>query len=231
MTNHTMKIPEAARLLGVTDRTVRNYIKKGLLSRQRKSRTPLLDPVEVEELRLDLQSTSPVLSRRAFIQLRSKVRRLESHMEVVLRVLDTKSQPLGLSSPYAKDLYGLALEHLKKSSWEVAEIKPWVEIFERVDEGDFETTAIATEDPKAWLVFLRLNVGMTAHIVKDPSYASSIDLQTLHRMLSEGRRRMRISAFIYAEMTSRVEEDLARYGFAEAPKSSVDTLFSEVLKK
>jgi len=152
-------------------------------------------------------------------------------MEVVLRILDTRSQPLELKEDYAREMYGLAVAHLKKSSWEIAEIKPWIEVFERLDEEDFSVLAKASDDAKAWLVFLRLNVSMTSHVVSDSDYTSSLDLQTLHKMLVEGRRRMRISAFIYAEMAGSIEADLSRYGFADAPKSSVDTLFSEVLKK
>ena len=230
MSNHTMKIPDAARLLGVTDRTIRNYIKKGLLSSQRISRSPLLDPVEVEELRLDLQSGSPTLTKKEFLLLRSKVRRLESNMEVVLRILDTRSQPLGLTKEYSESIYMLAVEHLKKGQWSVEEISPWVEIFERIDEEDFGTMAEATGDRKAWIVFLRLNVAMSAYLLKRPEYSSSLEMQTLHRTLNEGRRRMRISGFICAELSGHIVEDLSRYGFSEAPKTSREALFSEILK-
>jgi len=228
---YTMKIPEAASILGVTDRTVRNYIKKGLLSRQRISRSSLLDPIEVEELRLDFQSEFPTLSRKEFLKLKTTVRRLESHMEVVLRMLDTKMQPLGIGEEYSRELYQLAAQHLtERSSWRAEEIAPWIEIFDRLSENDFMVLCKATDNPKAWLVFLRLNVRMSECVVGDREYATSLELQNLHKLLSEARRRLRISAFIYSEMMGNLEEELNRYGLIEAPKSTAESLFSKLLK-
>ena len=230
MSNHTMKIPDAARLLGVTDRTIRNYIKKGLLSSNRVKRSKLLDPVEVEELRIDLQSSSQVLSRNDVIALKAKVRRLESHMEVVLRILDAKSSPLEISSAYGKELHSLASLHVRKGSWSVAEIKPWVEIFERIDENDFQTIADSVSDPRAWLVFLKLNVSMSSFIVTCAEYETSLELQTLHRLLSESRRRLRVSAFIYAESQNYLQTELDKYGILSSPSTGLDTIFSKILK-
>ena len=181
MASETMTIPEAAAYLGVTDRTIRTYIKNGLLSATRHGRSKKLRPIEVEELRVDLQSNNirTVMGRKEMLQLRAEVRRLSAQMEVVLRVLDTKTEPLSINEGYSKELHGLCLAQLSASTWMPAEIEPWLEIFLRIDEADFEVMAHATDDPKPWLPFLRLCVAMTARVVSIDSYATSVDLQGL----------------------------------------------------
>tara|TARA_Y100000034_G_scaffold135865_1_gene209494 strand:- start:617 stop:1321 length:705 start_codon:yes stop_codon:yes gene_type:complete len=233
MASETMSISEAAAYLKVSDRTIRTYIKNGLLSATRNGRSRQLRPTEVEELRIDLQGNGvrSLLSRKELLQLRAEVRRLSSQMEVVLRILDSKSDPLSITEGYARDLHGLCLSQLSTTSWSATEISPWLEIFMRIDERDFEVMEAATADPKPWLPFLRLCVAMTARVVSMEDYSTSISLQSLHKQLAEARRRLRVAALIFSESRGLSDADLKRYGFAEAAVSTRDVLESVLRRK
>lgn len=152
-------------------------------------------------------------------------------MEVVLRMLDAKDQPLRMTPDYAKNLYDACAGQLRLTDWTLEEVRPWIEIFLRIDEADFETVARAAEDRKPWKIFLRLNTAMTACLVKSPEYSRSLEAQATHRQLAEGRRRMRVSALCHLDLYGTVEdEELRRSVLADAPATVVDTLES-ILKK
>ena len=225
--DNTMSIQEAARFLEVTERTVRNYINKGLLSKTKVGRKVLLVPEEVVSLKEDMDSVAPIVSRQEMLHHRAKIRRLESHMEVVLRILDAKDDPLTLSEEYSAELYNLAGEQRKSGSWSVDQIKPWIEIFNRLSENDFEVMQKATKDLHPWRVFLKLCTSMMAQVVSDSEYVTSLELQGIHRLLAEARRRLRISAFIYGEMIGFSSPEVsAGYG-----DSLSESLFKKILKK
>ena len=225
--DNMMLVADAAKFLSVSDRTIRNYINKGLLSKRKEGRKTLVSSSEVISLKQDMDSTLPLVSREELLRHRAKIRRLESHMEVVLRMLDAKDLPLNLSPAYAKDLYSFATEHLSKGSWVVEEIRPWVEIFDRINEEDLEVMAQAVEDLHPWRPFLQLCTAMMSFVVGHTDYATSLDLQNLHRMLAESRRKLRVSAFIYGEMLGALTPEIA--GKYEAV-TLAETLFRKILK-
>jgi len=228
-----LTVEEAARYLNVTDRTVRSYIKQGFLIATKKpgSRRRWLNPEEVEELRREKkEALHSLVSRKEIMQLRAKMRRLEAHMEVVLRILDAKSNPLRMSAGYSRELHTACLGQLAREEWDVSEIDAWSEIFLRIDEDDFLRLRESTQDQKPWIPYLRLCVSMTVSITSKSSYASSLELQSLHKKMSEGRRRMRVAAVIYAETHTGVDVDLQRYAMADAPISVSDTL-EKVLRR
>ena len=51
-----------------------------------------------------------------------------------------------------------------------------------------------------WTPFLRLCVAMIVHVQARDDYKTSIDVQLLHRRLTEGRRRLRVAALCYADL-------------------------------
>jgi excisionase family DNA binding protein len=192
-------IPEAARYLGVTDRTIRNYIRQGLLSTSRIAgkREKYLRAEEIEELRVSLTEGKHLIPRREISALSARVRRLEAQLEVVLRVLDARVEPLKITPAYAKELITACKTKLTQVAWTLSEIQPWTEIFLRLDEDDLDVLAADCEKP--WALLLRLCAAMTACVVADTAYETSLELQSLHRTLVEGRRRLRVAALLHVE--------------------------------
>jgi DNA-binding transcriptional MerR regulator len=225
--SYTMSIQDAASILGVSTRTVSSYIGKGFLSttKKRGSNRKWLDPVEVEQLRLTLSENGKVVSRAEYLRMKAQVRRLEHQMETVLRILDTKSDPLRMSPDYAKGLYEAAASQLSAGIWVLEDIEKWNEVFMRVDEDDLFALSTAAGDSKPWKLLLRLCVAMTAFVLGRENYSTSLELQSTHKLLVEGRRRLRISAMCYMDIYSTdMDKDLRRYAMADSPSSVADRL-------
>lgn len=225
-------VQQAARHLQCSERTVRSYAKQGLLTQLRVSgeRRRFYDPAEVEELRLASERGRISVSTEEFAMVRAQVRRLQATLDVVLRVLDTREEPLHVTAEYGKELLVLALSQLRQGAWAPAEMESWSEVFLRLDENDLQAVALATEDPRPWLPFLRLCTAMTSVLPSYDEYKTDLGLQSLHKKLAEGRRRLRVSAVIYCEMRGATEPDLARFAEYHVP-SSVSDLLSSMLRK
>lgn len=227
MTQTLYTIEDAARHLGVTTKTVRNIIKAGHLTviRKERDRRKYLDPAETEELRLAREAGDKVVvSREEFAVLRAQVRRLQATVEVLLRVLDVKDNPLGVTREYAEKLYSLCLEQLRVGAWRVEDIQPWVEVFLRLNEDDLSVISEVTSDTKPWIPFLRLITAMSAWAVGSRDYAASLELQSLHKQLAESRRRLRAAAIIFAELKGTTDPSLDKYKEYQIPSSIGDML-------
>jgi len=233
MSTKLMTLQEAARFLGVTERTVRKYIKQGFLSAHRVQgdRRYWLAALDVGQFHQDMQETSRTtgFTKKDFLLLRSQVQRLQSQMDVVLRILDAKDDPLRMPKEYAKELFELCLVQSKATNWQMSEMQSWVEVFLRVDEEDLRSLSEAAEVRKPWKTLLSLCISMTTYVATHETYSTSLELQALHRQLAEGRRRLRVSALIYAELYTGVDPDIQRYALGDSPASVVDTL-TRVLK-
>jgi hypothetical protein len=226
-------IEDASQHLGVTTKTVRNLIRGGYLTviKRERDRRKYLDPSEVEEVRVAREAGGRVsVSREEFASLRGQVRRLQATVEVLLRVLDVKDNPLRVTSEYGEKLYVLCLEQVRVGAWSESEIAPWVEVFLRLSEEDLEVIAQATGDRKPWAPFLRLVASMTAWVVGNKDYTTSLSLQAVHKELAEGRRRLRTAAVIYSESAGVLDPGLDKYR-EYSISSSIGDLLEGILRR
>lgn len=230
-----MTVEQAAQHLAVSTRTVRTYIKDGWLVavKTQGSRRKWLRSDDVSQLRLDKQQATEGgrSLRQELLELKARTRRLEAQMTAIMAILDSQDKPLRLQTKEAKDIYGACLGHLHQTEWEFAQISAWVQIFSRLTEDDLQVMREATDDTKPWVPFLRLVMHMTAFVADHPTYTTNLELQTLHRELAEARRRLRVSAFCYADLHSYDMNSVIRTtALADTPESIRDTL-SSVLRK
>lgn len=229
MAQKHMTVEEAATHLGVSTRTTRTYIRQGLLSTKSlpKSARKWLDPAEVEELRIDRQehgATGPQL-RSEILRHRAHIRRLRSEVDAIIRILDTRNEPLKLHEDQARGVYQACVSQLRRTNWRVDEIDPWVRVFFRISEEDFETMMSAVSDPKPWVPFLRLVMQMTRYAAEHPDYTTNLDLQRMHRELAEARRRIRISAMCFMDLYAYdMDAAIRRAGLADGAISVQDEL-------
>lgn len=222
---------EAARHLGVSARTVRNYVRSGLLTARSNGRRKFLPANEVESLRTELQTIGQPLRRSEVIELRARLLRVEAHVDVLLRILDARMEPLRMGAAYGKELYEAAVGQLRRAKWDLSEIVPWLEVFLRVDEEDFETISKATDDPRPWKTLLRLCLAMSAAIVATPEYSTSLEHQSAHRQLAEGRRRLRIAALCHLELHGSTDQDVRTHLLSDVPLTVRDTIERALRKK
>lgn len=207
---YTMSVAEAARVLSKTERTIRNYISFGQLSSITRGRSRYLDPEEVQEL--VTEQDSPRATVTEIRALRASVRRLESEMAVIRHMLDLRNESLGMTPEYASQLYATAIEQYGRpsGSYSIAELEGWAQVFSRLDETDLQTFC-AHPTPEAWKVLLRLSSRMITDVVGRKEYSTSLALQSTHRLLAEGRRRLRISIFIFLESRGAVPPELREH--------------------
>ena len=192
---------EAARSLGITERSIRTYVRRGFLSTKAMSnaRGKFIPAGEVEELRrsrTESNGSGPV-SRQEILLMASRLRRLEFSVQTLLKLLDANTVPLSITPEYGKELHAACCAQMRLAKWELEEIAPWVDIFLRMDEHDFSVLSTATGDARPWVPFLRLCNAMSEEVAGQRDYASSVPLQETHRSLAEGRRRLRASAMLY----------------------------------
>lgn len=206
-TQYTMTIAEAARVLGLSERTIRNYISSGQLSSSRVGRTRYLDPEEVHELKTEGMLDRPKLAE--IRTLRARVRRLEAEMAVVRRVLDLRNARLGMDVEYAKALVGHLRDQLGRpaGSYTLREMESWADIFARADEQDLKIFEEAGFE-SAWIELLRLSSRMISEVVALEDYSNSLAAQEVHKLLADARRRLRISCFIYRELKGALPPEL-----------------------
>jgi DNA-binding transcriptional MerR regulator len=237
MAESLMTVEAAARHLGVTQRSVRKYIAQGLLSTTTAtgSRRKWLAPLEVEELRKDRiqgSARTPAARSHELLELRSAVRRLRSEMEVVLRVLDMHEEPLRLSADTARAIYGAAVADLSKTGWTHAELAQWADLLIQINEEDLSVVSSAVSEPRPWSIFLRLCVALIVYVYEHPSYKTDLDLQMMHRRLTEGRRRLRVAALCYDDMyNTSPDRELKRAALLDSPASLRETMLSRARQR
>ena len=234
-----MTIAEAARHLGVTHRTIRSYIARELLAAVQEpgDRKKWLDAVEVEELRKDVVQNATVSRtelKRELLETRAALRRLRSEMDLVLRVLDMHDAPMQLAPDRAQALYHAAVQEGQNGSWPLEKIASWCDTFAHIQEEDFLMVARAAGTNEPWAPFLRLCVAMIVHVHAREDYKANLDLQMLHRQLTEGRRRLRVSALCYSDLyggTSKTDRDIARAALLDSPESVREQLLRRARTK
>ncbi len=235
MSSARMTIEEAARHLNVSGRTVRSYIAQSLLTTmsQAGSRRKWLSPEEVEELRKDRVegvAQGPGETRREMLELRAGFRRLRAEMDLVLRVLDMRETPLQLTPDRAGALYTAAVQELQGTGWTLAELMQWAEILLRIQEEDLRILHGAVGQVP-WTPFLRLCVSMIAYVTTHESYKTDLDMQVMHRRLTEARRRLRISALCYSDMYGAQDAELKRAALFDSPASVRESLHARARAK
>ena len=239
MSETRMKIEEAARHLGVSHRTVRSYIARSLLTTRRISgdRRKWLDPLEVEELRRDrVEGTRANTAelKREVVDLRAGLRRVRAELDLVLRILDMNEVPLQLTPDRAVQLYHAAVQELRSTAWTEEELLRWAEIFLRLQEEDFRVVHAAVGSVP-WTPFLRLCVSMIVYAREHKSYTTSLDLQSLHRRLTEARRRLRVSALCYSDLyesrEGEAQRELRRAALLDSPDSVREALLRRARSK
>lgn len=229
MSGNLMTIEEAAAHLAVSERTIRTYIKEGWLSTHKKagSRRKWFEPLEVEELRLDKQKirTSKRSMRQDLMHLKAQVRRLRAEMDAVAAILDTQSKPLQFKPKDAAAVYKACVGQLRAQEWSLDQIQPWIPVFMRLQEEDFQMIREETDDTRPWVPFLRLCMKMSAFLAGHSGYTTNLDMQSAHRQLAEGRRRLRVAALCYADLHAyNMDDAIRRARLADTPSSVRDLL-------
>lgn len=206
MSTTYMSQTDAANVLGVTTRTIRSYTKTGLLRRTKTADGKLLgveasDVYELAEARAVRDETISAIGLRKMAQ---QMARLRADVDTLMRIMDTKNVPLGITAEYARDLVAAAQAHLAQSSWAVDEINAWSNIFLRLTEEDLEILPTT----HGWVPLLKLAGRMLTFVRNSPDYASDLELQKQYAALSEGRSRLREAIIIFSNLQGTIPAEI-----------------------
>lgn len=229
-----MTIEDAANYLGVSGRTVRSYIAQELITTFKKkgSRRKWLLADDVAEMK---RAKSGELSKGSIRQeinrLSASNRRLRAELDVVLKILDTQDRPLGITKDYAKELHTLCLSQLVSPKWSLEELRSWATVFTRLNEDDLIVISEVAGDSRPWVPYLRLCMNMISFVAAHKAYAVNLDLQMVHRELTEARRRLRVAALCFSDMRDFNMDEAIRASRMTDALPTVRDVLATILKK
>lgn len=146
-----VSIEKAAEHIGVSRRSIYEYIKKGFLRTKKEGKGSVVlreDVLTLKELR-DRDDLPYPVNKMTIGRLDARVQMLEKQLSVVLRILDMRHEPLNLSVSQLNSLYVMAQHHLE-NQWSPHEENIWVDTFLRITIEDFEEMSKMVEDEHPW---------------------------------------------------------------------------------
>jgi len=201
-------LEEAAKVLGITRRTVYIYIQKGALRKERRNGRAYVRKSDVIELRAEAMVPEERLSWKSLKQFQLDIDRRITHME---KTMEQAMHFLGFSkSPLdrltdnklrqcmteAYDVIAQGLEHLT-----IEEITAWADILAKVDEEALYRAARLEQKIDAWLPFWDLVRELHEHVVHLPNYDKDYRLRDLGWSLSQSKSVIRGLALVIMTST------------------------------
>jgi excisionase family DNA binding protein len=190
---------EAAVHLGVTYRTILNYLKKGALRKVRQGGRVLIPTEDLEALSIDLGNNFPPLNKKTLFRLLAQVQRLERDVLVLKRMNAIVDAPLRPAPDEALGFLHAAENALKAPMWKYEEMMLWADLFDRMDEIFFDSLeAQNIEEP--WTPFYQLCIAQMKQISAAETFDRNLDLQHLHKRLAEGAKLLRRVILAWVEL-------------------------------
>lgn len=152
-----MNKKEAANFLGVTERTINNYINKGYLLTDIKLRGFVNDE-SVKQFKRILESPIP-LNKLSFTKLLMTVERQERELAVIKRILNIYDDPLNLPDNAILSIYNMA-DITKLKSWPEDWELDWADYLNRITDKDLQQIEKLTGELHPWIRFYKLCVAL-----------------------------------------------------------------------
>lgn len=221
MGSEFLTIMQAAARLQKTSKTVRAYMKRGILRRQYdpENRRVLIPSQDVEALFVELGLNAPPMNRKTFFQLHARVQRLEMEMAVAKKALGFGGVPLRPTREEAVGLYQMARRALLDSSWVIEEIEMWSGLFERMDDVFFDLMMTHTEGD-CWQSFYELCLSQMRQLNGAAEFQTSLRLQEIHLKLAQALKQIRQVIIILIE-TGHGQKSASAAGFMAGPKDAL----------
>lgn len=182
---------EASKMLRRSRRTVVEYLKNGLLRRDKQGKTVLIPREDVERLAVDLGTNLPPMNRQTFFQLTARIQRLEAAVAVLKKAAGITDSPMRPEKDDAIGLYTMARRAQTDKDWKSEEVLMWADLFEKMDEVFFDAVSIYTGDQEAWRPFYSLCAAQAQQIAYQEDFKTSLFLQQLHDRLCLSLKTMR----------------------------------------
>jgi excisionase family DNA binding protein len=153
----------AADALGVTIRSVREYIRSGKLASRKDGHHTLVSRTDVKDMiEAKKRGRGVAVNAMTVARLTAKVEVMEKQLETVMRLLDIRYEPLELNDEDMGSLYLMA-EHYTKTPWAPHEEAMWSDVFVRLRIEDIERMVEVVGDPDPWRPLYALAKAMFGH--------------------------------------------------------------------
>lgn len=222
---------EVAALVGVTTRTVYNWIRQGLLTPINDEGEPLFERAQVLRLEEARKESGGLDTKHALVNLRYRVERLENDMRVVRAILDLRRAPLRPDMEATQSLAEAALAVvMKKRDLTLDDIELWARTLSQIDDTTLDVMEEHTQTSGLWDLFYRLCTHLERTLSSMDQFDTSLSLQKLHAQVDYSRCRLRESVLIHLARRGAplVEIHRAQFGTEPNPKLA---LFDELASK
>jgi excisionase family DNA binding protein len=234
-----MSKKQAAQFLGVSVRTIENYVAQGRLSKVRNGRRVVILKTELEELRLDRQSVSgSVLNRASVVELRRDVARLKAQVALLLDMHEEANTPLALSPLEGGQVYAFAqqtvedlLVALPGEEKMVESLRHWADLLPRIDEAAMDSIRLSSGNVSAPALLLRVAVTGRGWLASNHAFSQNLELQRLHRRLDFCSRHVRSVLVSYIETYSGTTVSKLLEQLAGPEASMRDDILSRIRAK
>ena len=147
---------EAAGLLGVTERCIYNYVKRGYLRSVKEGKYVGVMREDVLELKEAIETDLPFpINKITISKMVGRISRLESEMDIVKRMLNLRRRPLDLNIAELNSAYESA-NYFISTPCPKEGVGAWADFFVRMNDEDLERISKERGDPHPWRVFYKL---------------------------------------------------------------------------
>ena len=185
-----ISVKDASVLLNKAPRTVYRMIKKRQLSRRTHGGRVVLLLQEVQDFSVCSDSFHRVVNPENFNRLSLRVKRAESNLMLVNRVLELRRDPIRLPDHELALLYQGCLGMITENSFEFKELQNWSDIFLRVDDWFFQKLRSLTGDESPTAKFYALAKKMLGSVRAAKGFKTSVELQAAADLLDKSRRQL-----------------------------------------
>jgi hypothetical protein len=206
-------------------------VKRGFIKKRVEAGRSVLDRGDVDLLAVDLEVDLPSMNRRSFINMASRLQKLEDEMRLVKHLMELRDpQPLRPDTNTCLGLYSAAQAYLgieKAGNWTQDLTNKWVEIFERMDEETLSALSKATNNPKAWAPFFDFCSQLVDHCWAEDKKSPSLAWQSLGERLSAARKQLRAVVVTWLELGRGTVSPQ----FLEGLETNKEALFRRLAKR
>lgn len=208
----------AAARLGVSTRSINNYVNRGFIRRGVLENTPVFSKEDVEQMYLDRGVGLPAMNRKNFIAMMHRVQKLEMQVETLTRIWDVQHLPLRPTAEVAKQML-VMVGVLLGSKPDLAMAKSWAKLFETMDETTFDLIGRYCVTDQTWQPFFQLCLKLDEYVSSLPKFPTDLELQQLGQQLGVGRKKLRSSALVWMELHKGTTGDLVMQAL-DTPKET-----------
>jgi excisionase family DNA binding protein len=150
-----VSIAEAARQLGVSERTIYRYVRRGRLRQATQGSQRGVRRDDLEQLQRSVEDPAlPPVNKLTLAYSFNQIRLLRQEMDLLVQTIDLGRPPLDLSPEQLVAHHAAARRRVQDA--DITAGRDWIEFLLRLRDGDLKVIERKTGDPHPWIPFYEL---------------------------------------------------------------------------